>query len=1269
MKPGHCRVSLALVTLAALGWVALLPAARAQKPITPPAETPAAKRETDEHDSLFHSVAQLEKRIAQLKAKGKARREAHQKKEKRDGRKPAREDMSKLWEHEGDGTEFLEAYLYYYQQRAYPKDYVNWNAWRRAAAHRDRMPAARWGSGDSGEGIDLQALGAVWSFMGPKNLPVPYTIFFGEGRIAGRVNAVAYDPFDTDTYYIGAANGGVWKSTNRGSTWTPLSDKWPMLRVSAIALDPKNQGTIYVGTGDFDGGDGPGFGLMRSKDGGATWINLGKAEFGNDHVSAIVVDPEDPNIVTVATGRGSGGEFVWRSTNGGEDNPDGTSSWTPVILDENGDPVDADWSDLEISAKESNGTRYYYAVGHSTGGEFWRSSDRGATWTRMNRPIAVNFFYNCLEIAASPTAPRTVYLIYNQAQGSDGKVFRGGIFKSTNRGDDWTGFTANFPHGVPFNDNYNWSQSNFDVHLTCSTRTVNGSKQDVLYAGLITLAQAPSGGDSWRDIGETYNPLFAHIHNDQHAMAINPENPNEALIGNDGGVYRFTYEPDTDARTFVSLNKNLAITEFNRMDAHPSSIKKMLGGAYHNATPVSTGDLANWINRAGGDGGFCAINPKEPNKQYATYQDLHVFRTTDGWANSSEVTPDTGSDRKAFYTPIALAPSQPHLLYAATNFLWRRDENNIFGLWDARLGEQQISSSGVALCLAVAPSNSNRIYTGSNTGEIWMTDAAGAAGSWTRIDGRGGNSGTVSLPNLAITSIAVRPTNSRRIYVALGGGGDQTGHLWRCDDTTAGSARTWIDISGPKDANGNPLPDALPDIMVNDVELDPDDPTNTIYVATDVGVFMTTDGGQHWANATRPLGLPNARVNDLKIVAGTRKIYAATFGRGIWRADLPAKITPASVTLNPALVAGGVSSVGTVTLNAVAPVGGTLVTLSSTDTVAATVPASVTVPFGSVSATFNINTVASGSTHVPRIRATAGGTTREAILTVHPPIASVSLPSSVVGGLDVTNASVTLQGVVSSNVTVTLSSNRPKVAYPSTSSIVVAANSMSRVFTLKTKPVASDTVVTITASFGGMSRSGTITIKRPTASSVTFSPSTVTGGGPTAKGTVTLAATAMVNTSVSLSVTSGSSVVQSIPASVTVLAGSNTATFNITTKKVSSTTSVQVQATANGGSATGTLTVRPPVPKSVTFTPGIIEPGESSIGTVTLDVAPIVDTSVSLSIVSGGTGVTMPTTVTVKAGSTTGSFPVRTSPSSGPILKVRATAHGVSKDGTLVIGA
>jgi hypothetical protein len=258
---------------------------------------------------------------------------------------------------------------------------------------------------------------------------------------------------------------------------------------------------------------------------------------------------------------------------------------------------------------------------------------------------------------------------------------------------------------------------------------------------------------------------------------------------------------------------------------------------------------------------------------------------------------------------------------------------------------------------------------------------------------------------------------------------------------------------------------------------------------------------------------------------------------------------------------------------------------------------------------------------------------------------------------------------VASNVTISLSSNKPLVAYPETSSITIAANSMSKLFTFKTRPVASDTVVTITASFGGMSKSGLTTIKPPTVSSVTFSPNPVTGG-LTAKGTVTLAATAVVNTPVTLSVIAGGSVVQSIPTSVTVLAGSKTATFSVTTKKVSSAASVQVQATANGGSATGTLTVRPPVPKSVTFTPSYIDPGQSSTGKVTLDVAPIVDTSVTLSIVSGGTGVTLiPTTVTVQAGSTSATFLVRTTSSSVGVLKVRATANGVSKDGTLLIGA
>src|SRR5262249_52409923 len=153
-----------------------------------------------------------------------------------------------------------------------------------------------------------------WEFIGPQNLPVPNRIYNGDSPIIGRVNAMAFDPVTSGTFYLASATGGVWKTTDSGTTWKPLSDNWPSLQTSSLAIDPQNHNTIYVGTGDFDGSSGYSFGIMKTTDGGATWTNQGKTKFSYLAVSAIVVDPENSSIVTVTTGRGRNyWGYIWRS--------------------------------------------------------------------------------------------------------------------------------------------------------------------------------------------------------------------------------------------------------------------------------------------------------------------------------------------------------------------------------------------------------------------------------------------------------------------------------------------------------------------------------------------------------------------------------------------------------------------------------------------------------------------------------------------------------------------------------------------------------------------------------------------------------------------------------------------------------------------------------------------------------------------------------------------------------------------------------------------
>lgn len=757
-------------------------------------------------------------------------------------------------------TGYLEAYLFRMERLAFPNDRVDWQAYKRGYAQRELVPAAHFGPARRSGTAGATALAQRWEYLGPNNLAVPYQIYYGQGVLSGRVNGLAYDPNVSSTYWLAAAGGGVWKTTNSGQSWTFLSQSWPTLETGCIALSPTDGNTAYVGTGDFHGAIALGaghlsFGVMKTTDGGQTWTNLGKQQFGNVAVSDIIIDPENPQTVIASTGRGltSRGQ-VWRSTNGGQ-------SWTPVIN------AQADWSGLAVGARSGSGSRYFWAIGQGVaGGELWRSADRGATWTKITNSGLRTGIQSGLDIAASRLNADTVYIM----SGLDQK-----IIKSTDAGGAWTDISNGFPSDDTAGDKYNWSQEWYDWHITTST---NGNN-DVLYVGLVDLVMSPDGGTTWKTAGGTYGQN-ALTHNDQHCVAVNPKNPNEILVGNDGGVFRMNYTPSTNSVVFATnLNAGLGITQFYKADYHPTDPNRMLGGTQDNATPVALGDLTRWRNVCGGDGCGCAINPRNPNIQYASSQGQNICRTSDQWtANIQAISPDWGADNLPFIGRIALDPKNPSLLYAGTNYLWRRDDAT--QTWTARLGGQALASGafGTVEAIAIAPSDSNIIYTGASTGEIYMSTNAGA--NWTRL-----NQSPTNLPLRSVESIAVHPTNPRQILVGLNGTG--AAHVWRCADTGQANP-TWVNVSGAGTT-------AVPDTPVNAVVFDPVAPNTRYYIGTDLGVFRSTNAGASWENATAPLNLPNVRVMDLK-VAGTGYLMAATYGRGIWRIDPQAAVTRLTVT-------------------------------------------------------------------------------------------------------------------------------------------------------------------------------------------------------------------------------------------------------------------------------------------------------------------------------------------------------------------------------------
>ncbi len=1174
------------------------------------------------------SVRSLDRKIAHLTEEEKEERREN------GGAKP---------KHKKDEADYLRAYRYFVGQRAFPNDRVDWAAFSRAKAQSAKMRPTAFGGSRNGF-VPLESQN--WQYVGPTNLRVPYAQYYGISPVNGRVNAVAFDPINSQILYAGAAQGGLWKSTDSGATWNWLSSSWSELGVNCIAIDPSSPSTIYVGLGDYHGFLAGSNGIMKSSDGGATWTEIGRTAMGNVGVDSLLIDPTNPQTIMAGTGDINNYGHMYRSTDGGQ-------TWTKLTTGGN----DCEWPSIVSSASSNGNVRFYsvasgYARNAGATSRLYKSDDHGATWQVLASPVKPDgTFQYAFCLTTSPTNPNNVYALQSESQA---------FYTSTNQGASWTSQSSNLPGG---SGNYNFSQSFYDYHLECGTRVTNGNSADVLFLGEIDITYSLNGGVSWTTIGgPTYSSFGAISHNDQHGLAICPTDPNKAIFSNDGGVYGLAYDPGLNKYVVTPLNKNLGVSMFYKIAMHPTNPDYILGGTQDNASPLSTGDLSNWLNVGGGDGGGSAINQTSPLIQYTTSESMTVYRTSDGWNTELDISPPTlQNENLPFVAAMTLDPSNQSLMYTATNYLYQWNENGNPTKWSTRLGNQNLtnasSSSTVVQAIAVAPTDGKRIYTGSDDGALYMTTDRGQ--TWTHL-----NPVTGTLPNHAITSINVSPYNANDILIGFSGTGQNTAHLIRCSNTTA-SKLVFTNVAGTGTSG-------IPDIALNAIERDLDNPATTWWVALDSGVLQTTDSGQTWTNAGATRGLPNVIIDDLVAVPGTRYLNAGTYGRGMWRLLLNQTSPVASLvncTLNSPSIAPGGTSIGTVTLSSAAPAGGLVVTLSSSNTSQVTVPESVTVLAGSTTATFTVtanpNAAGAGSSVVS---ATLNSITfTQDIAVAIPTLSTLTIsPTSVAGGNTATGT-VTLTAVAPSPTTVALTSSKVAVVVPST--VIVPAGSATGTFTITTTPVTLSTVGTVSAKLGAVTKSATLTVKPISIQSIGLSPTLVVGGSQTSvTATVTLLGVAPAG-GAKVILSSTRPTVASVPASITVPAGSSTATFTVTHLAVTITSAATIKATYGGVSTTAVLTVNPLQIVSLSIAPTSLVGGNSATGTVTLNTS-LGAKSVTVKLLSNSLKAKVPATVIIPAGGTTASFSATTLAVPANLLATVTSTLGASiQKATLAIQA
>ena len=749
---------------------------------------------------------------------------------------------------------------YLYLQRAGLDGSINLQAREEAVAEAEAMRASR-------SEFAIASVAETWQLEGPLN-------------IGGRVTDIIGDATDANKFYVGSASGGVWKTTDGGATFTPIFENAGSLSTGALAIDPTDSDILYVGTGESNPGGGsvaaPGDGVWKTTDGGTTWTHLGLAE--TRYIGRVAVDPQNPNTVFVAA---LGNLFstneergLYRSTNGG-------TTWTKVLF------VNNQTGAVDVAIDPTNSNRIYAATWErirfpddrilgGPGSAIWRSDDGGTTWTELTSGLpASSTEPGRIGIAVAPSSPSTIYAVYADTSGD----FEG-FYRSTNGGTTWTEQTASGLSSSSFYSTFGWWFGRIWIHP---------DNANEIWADGVRLYRSTNGGSSFSQIGNS-------MHVDHHAQWFYPPNPDIIIKGNDGGVYR-----STNGGSSWTHFDNLPITQFYAMEVDPTDLGHMLGGTQDNGTNrTDTGSLDDWENILGGDGFTVLVDPNNSNVIYAESQFGNMSKSTNGGNSFSSATSGI-SGRKNWHTPFVIDPNSSGsgsttVLYYGSHQLYR--STNSASSWTSISGDLTDGDGGVngvvygtITTIAVAPSDSNTIYVGTDDANVWVTTNVGS--SWTRID--------AGLPERWITRVAVDPNNDGVAYATLSGfkQDDPLPHVFRTTDFGA----NWTDISGN-----------LPDAPVNDIVVDPVD-TNTLYVATDVGVFVSSNLGGSWA--VLGSGLPAVLTTDIKHMPGSPpKLFAGTYGRSIYSIDLTGVVNA------PPTVDAGANQV--ITLPATANLDGTV---------------------------------------------------------------------------------------------------------------------------------------------------------------------------------------------------------------------------------------------------------------------------------------------------------------------------------------------------------
>lgn len=816
---------------------------------------------------------------------------------------------------------------------------------------------------------------SVWKSVGPA--PIPNGQTSGETHaVSGRVTAIAVHPANPDIFYVGTAQGGIYRTLDGGATWTAIFDNAQTLAVGSIAIAPSQPSTIYVGTGEGNFGCDTYFGVgvyrIDNAD-GTTPVMTGpfnqRSGDGADvltgrSISKVLVHPTNPDIIFLAVNNGGVGGIgcnfsatqtnprgLYRSTNA----TSGNATFEKVTMAGVLNGGDRSVTDIEFEPGNPNTILTTVRGGGSSGddGGVYRSAnalDAAPSFTRTLATASSALYRTEITINKVGSAV-TVFAATTEADGT--------VKRSTDGGITWSAALSNVT-------GFCGAQCDYDMPIAVDPNNAN-----VLYVG----GNADNGSTpatavlkkSTNALAAT--PTFARaqrgLHADSHVIEVHPSNSSLVYTGNDGGVWRST----DAATTWTSLNNiGFNATQFQSVAVHPIDPNYTIGGTQDNGTERMRPD-GTWTRTDYGDGGFALIDQSATNtttvRQYHTYFNQTGTATSAlmGFATTTSSTAfenwgfygcggtangiSCNDSAVLFYAPMALGPGTPNTLYYGTDKIYRSTNSGV----NMSAVSQQFASGVAVSAVGISRQNDSVRIVGLENGKVFRT----MTGATTMNDVTG------TIPAKYVSRAVIDPNNVNTAYVTLAGFfGNSTPHIYKTTNLNSATP-TWTGIGGN-----------IPDIPVNAFIVDPAD-SNMLYAGTDVGVYRSIDGGATWAAFSN--GLPRVAVFDMAIQNSNRILRIATHGRGMWDISV-------DVNANPATLQGSVTDASTGN-----PIGGATVTAGSN---AVTTDVNGFYQFSEMAAgTYTVTVSASGySNGTANVTLTSGGTSTQNFPLTAAPVAA-----------------------------------------------------------------------------------------------------------------------------------------------------------------------------------------------------------------------------------------------------------------------------------------